>query len=194
MVIYVDIQKEKEYIYSIMREVSKERRELTKIYFGLKERLDDLMKLERLGIENISATGYVNLRNNIDKETMIENIKRETSQAIQNIENENYGLTNSEAMRKENIASKIKEEIQAEKNSSKVKVKKLSTEAITGIVSNILKEFGTPMELSKIHKELNDRIDYNITMKNFSNNIIYRVMKNTNRVERVSRGFYQYRQ
>lgn len=194
----MNIDEEKEHVYTLMKEITVERRKLTEMYFSLKERLDDLSKLEQRGLTEMSLQGYVDLHNKMQKdysESAIKNIERESQYSIRRIERDNR---EREAEEKRKEEPKFKKEIQEEKNERRASVlkgkKNVSIERIASIVSSILRENGAPMSASDLHEELNNRIEQNITRKNFNSNIMYRINKMGNtRIERPTRGYYQYR-
>lgn len=182
----MNISDEKEHIYSLMREVSGERRKLTDIYYGLKERLDDLHKLEQQGLSNLDLKGYVDLHNNLAKHTAISNIEREAKKQVDIIED-------SHGPKEE--GPKFQKEIAEERNRRKPNPRsaKMGLDQMTLTIASILKEKNEPMSLENIHTEVEDRLDVEIGMKNFRNNIMYRVNKYSDKVERSSHGFYQYK-
>ena len=85
----MNIQDEKEYLYNMMKEITQERRKLTDIYFGLKERLDFLHIQEQKGLNELSLKGYADLHNQTQKEIAVTNIKRETEYLVGKIESSN---------------------------------------------------------------------------------------------------------
>lgn len=75
----MDINKEKEYIYMMLQNIHEERRRLTEMAAGFKNRLDELNRLEMQGIEELSVKGWVDLHNQAKKEVAATNISRETA-------------------------------------------------------------------------------------------------------------------
>ncbi|PGK51159.1 hypothetical protein CN918_25560 [Priestia megaterium] len=75
----MDINKEKEYIYMMLQSIHEERRRLTEMASGFKNRLDELNRLEMQGIEELSVKGWVDLHNQAKKEVAATNVARETA-------------------------------------------------------------------------------------------------------------------
>lgn len=237
----MNISEEKEHIYAMMRDISDERRKLTDIYYGLKERMDHLNKIESRGIEDLSVLGYVDLYNRHmkkEKEQSFQNIQRDSQSAIQevrfadNYQREsqpiNQPIERVEQVQVErspeppevieqteleidpveevkviipasSVGSKQKEKTTKATKATKSKRKKRKTssylniqEVINTIVDE-LKDYGSPMTLQALHKAVNDKVDQEITLNNFRNNILPRATKVNDRIEKPSRGFYQYK-
>jgi len=65
----------------MMKDITEERRKLSDQYFSLKERLDDLIKLEQRGIEQLSTKGFFDLFNDRETNIQITNVNREVNHA-----------------------------------------------------------------------------------------------------------------
>lgn len=185
----LNISQEKEHVYSLMRDITSERRTLTDIYYSLKERLDDLHKMEQKGLDNLDLKGYVDLHNKLASSTAIENIEREAKHQVKIIEDEIKPAPVVEAPR-------FKKEIDEQRNNSKPRPKaaNLGLDQMAITIASILKEENQPMSLPDLHEALQARLDVEIDMRNFRNNIMYRVNKTSDKVERASHGFYQYKE
>jgi hypothetical protein len=184
----MNIAEEKVYIYSMMRDITEERRDLTKIYFELKSRLDELNRLELRGLEDLSVKGYVDLNKSRNTETAIINIQREASHAINKVQQE----ANPEPEEKTVIP---KLEIEREKDEIAKKSRKstgLPLEKVAGFIAHVLKEHGVPMSVKDLYEEVNERAENQITRNNFRNNMLPRAAKLNSKINNVSRGFYQY--
>jgi hypothetical protein len=179
----MNIDEEKIYIYKMLRDITKERRQLVEMYFDLKKRLDFLNLMEERGVEELNITGYVNLYNQTQKEIAVTNIKRETEHIIEKIEN-NIEEIETPIIPKEEIQRVIEHEN---------KGKRLSKEKVQSTVISILKDAGAPLKLSEIIKRTNFVLSSNLKSGYFSNIIIPDLLKNSNKVEKPATGFYQYR-
>ncbi|MFS0905825.1 hypothetical protein AB3N02_22640 [Priestia aryabhattai] len=84
----MDIYREKEYLYSVIREMIEERRRITDTIYGFKERLDYILSLEQKGLTDLSLQGYVDLYNKTNRELSTANIERETKHMIRSVANE----------------------------------------------------------------------------------------------------------
>lgn len=180
----MNVQEEKSYIYGMMKDITQERRKLTDIYYGLKERLDFLNIMEQRGIEDLSLKGYADLHNQNQKEAVINNMKREVEHQIQKIENHHI----IEESEKSVIP---KDEIVRQKRKNRKGL--VSKEKISGAVIEVLKDAGTPVKLSDLLDKVNDMLENNISKGNFQTNLLPRIMENNKKIEKPMRGFYQYR-
>lgn len=182
----MDIQKEKTYIYEMMKEITQERRRLTDIYYGLKERLDFLFQQEQKGLETLSLKGYTDLFNQIQKEIAVTNIQREANHVIKQME----------TPLEENKSIIPKQEIEKEKDIVYKKEKRtglLNIDKATNLIAIALKDVGSPITLQNLYERVNALSEIEITKKNFQNNIIRRAMIKNNKIENPTKGFYQYR-
>lgn len=186
----MNVTEEKEHIYSLMRDMTEERRKLTDMYYSLKTRLDDLNKFEQKGLEDLDLKGYVDLHNNNNRDTIVRNVERESKNVINKVNKESEELKEKEEHEKE---PKFKKEIDNQKDSIKTPKKRKSIEYYISVVSEVLKEHGAPMSLSDLHKEVNRKTEADVSPKNFSTNIMYRINKKSTKIERVAMGYYQYR-
>lgn len=177
----MDINQEKKYIYSIMKEVTEERRSLTEIYYRLKERLDKLHELEQRGLTNLDLKGYVDLHNELSKKNIVDNIKRESNKIVKDIEKEynNSDDTNDKVVKPIDVTAS----------------RKPSFELLKSMITNVLRESNTEMNLDEILECVNNKLkgEYHLTRKNLSSNILYRIFKDNDRkIQRVGHGIYKY--
>lgn len=171
-----------------MREITQERRKLTEIYFSLKERLDDLNKLEQKGLSELSLKGYLDLYNLREKEVAVTNVERETKHVIDKLNKESE------------VPDKIdKQNVEVEKDKyykqTTTKTKRspyLHTDKIIGFIASVLKESPVPIGAKDIHKHVEERMEMEIGINNFRNNIMPRAIKKNKNIQRASHGFYQY--
>lgn len=187
----MNIGQEKEHLYSMMREITLERRRLTDLYFELKQRLNDLYKLEQKGLTDLDLKGYVDLHNKINRETMVKNIKRESENAIKKIEKE----YSSKPVKPEDEVSKLIEKEKKKYGDNKKRKNYMSYERIKSLISSILIDGGRPMNVDEILEGVNSRVDnYQLSRKNLGSNILYKIMRDKDsNIERASYGFYQYK-
>lgn len=82
----MNINEEKAFVYSMMKEVTEERRRLTDIYYDLKKRLDDLDRLEHRGVDELSLQGMIDLHNAKTTALAVANIQRESMRAIERVQ------------------------------------------------------------------------------------------------------------
>lgn len=175
----MNISEEKRYLYDMMKEVTEERRKLTEMYYGLKERLDFLHEQEQKGLEDLSLKGYVDLANETKKQIAVTNIQRETENLVKKIESNN--------IEESRLTSKINEEIL----NSPIK-KYTSTESKITKILEILKDSDIPIHIKEIYNKLNEDFP-EIKYKYLTNNLILDALKKYPRIQRVSRGYYQYK-
>lgn len=78
----MNIAEEKNYCYSMMKDITDERRRLSEMYMSLKTRVDELNRLEEKGVEELSTKGFFDMFNDRETHIQITNINRETESAI----------------------------------------------------------------------------------------------------------------
>ena len=211
----LNISEEKQFIYDMMRDVSKERRQLTDIYYGLKQRLDDLHKLELRGLEDLSIKGYVDLHRDSSRKQSVENIKRESENIINKINKESEQLeenddnqskipqyeiseqrfrdsksTSSKPVRKAEI--KVKEQVKDNNRGYNME----RSRKIRKLIPQIIKDEGIPLDARRVWDKLLERDDIDVEdigIKNFRSNHFFRVTRDNENLVRVSKGFYQYK-
>lgn len=186
----MNINEEKAFVYSMMREITEERRRLTDIYYELKKRLDSLDILEHRGIDELSLKGIIDLHNSKNTALAIANIQRESEMAIKRVEQELTPKVEAIIPRVE--IELEKEKVQAKAKSISKKSGTVSYDKVSSLVVTILKEAGRPLKTNDIFIEVNKRYDVEVSKKNFSNNIMYRIAKENKKVSRATFGYYQY--
>lgn len=204
----MNVGEEKEHIYRLMRDIVEERRILSEQYFSLKERLDELNKLESKGIEDLSINGYVDLFNKMSKQTEQRNVEREAQHAISQIqmvvdhkkreteqEERRSLIPHDEILRAKELDNRNKVKVHKEENVEDIdkKKKRISTQAYRDEIVNILKETGRPMKANEIRQKLEEKLNMEISATSFGTNIMYRVKKFDTNIESASFGYYQYR-
>lgn len=184
----MDIQKEKEHVYNQMDLLMEERREITRIYYSWKERLDYLNKLEARGLEQVDIKGYLDYHN---------------QQALRNLEREAKFLQKQITEEPVEVKAPTKEEKRLEgereqerlnRKSRPVKSLQLNTEKVMGYIASVLKEAKEPMPFKDLHSIVEERVGQAIGEKNFQNNLITRAMKKNKNIYRPSRGYYAHKE
>lgn len=182
----MNITEEKRYLFEMMKDITAERRKLTEMYYGLKEQLDDLNKLEQRGLEDLSIKGYVDLFNKTNAEIMTNNLKRETEHLVQKIEKDN----NIEESR---LQVKIKEEIKEEENIKPTRRgKQMPREKVFSAILEVLKESHVPLSVDDLLIKVNDKMEIDMK-KQYMQNMITMAIKKYDRIDRPTRGYYQYK-
>lgn len=199
----MNISEEKKHIYQMMDEITKERRELTGMYFGLKQRLDNLHELEQRGLEDLDIKGYADMRNEVENHKVQQNLIREMENLVSRVEKIDIDKLEqprpqidefeiSEQRYRDNVKSN------ADKKPAKKKEDKLTTHQITKeirhLIPKIMKDYGKPMKSGEVYDILIS--DYNfseddIDIKNFRSNQFYRTIKERDDIEKVDKGMYQ---
>lgn len=193
----MNIDEEKTYIYTMMKEITEERRRLTDIYYSLKKRLETLYDLEQRGLDNLSIKGLVDLSNEYNKrqnEIAIYNIERETKHIINEIKNAN--LNNPEEVKEDQNAIKEaipKHEIEKEKDKEPKRKGYLNVDKVIDCIVSVLKEAGTPMAIKALHQKVCEQLGRDIKSHNFRANLLPKAMQRNNKIQRVTRGYYQYK-
>lgn len=192
----MNIKQEKENIFSIIQNLTSERRKLTEERMELtreisdwKNRLNQLINLEERGLDNLKIDGYIELYNRRNNETEILNKKRELQEELNKLQ-DNI-IEEKKDIIEEIIPTKEKEEFK-----DKIKFKssgKLDLDKVGPLIINILKENGIPLKSKRLHSLLEEKLGTSVKYKNFSNNIMPRVIIKFPKVERITRGTYQYR-
>lgn len=188
----LNISDEKKYLYELMKEITTERRKLTDMYSGLKERLDEISKLEKLGLDEIPIQTIIDFNNSKNAKRRIANIERHTGHTIKKIENE-AELKANPAERE--IIPKVEIEIEKEKVSKQSPTRKskgMPLDKAAGVIAHILKEKGIPLKAKDLHALVNEQVDAPIELGNFTKNTLPRSSKLNPRINNVSRGYWQY--
>lgn len=214
----MNIVREKEILYTMLENIARERNDLLQLQFDIMrklDRLDNLEKEETVQPQNVVQAPpidfEVEVKNNVEEtievpETIEETIEEVTEEKTVHdimrekpiheiIEEHNRKLGIVEEESEQSIIPKV--EIEREKDRIGYKrASSLNLERVNGLIVNILKDNGRPLHIKDIFNELNNRLESNsekaIKMANLRNNVLPRIVKNNNRVSRVTRGFYQY--
>lgn len=191
----MNINEEKAHIYSMLQDITAERRKLTDLYFGMKERLDELHKLEQRGLTDLSLKGYVDLYNQHQKrsvEQQVSNIEREAKHVVHKIKEE------AKPVEKElPVPRAVIEEAKALESQSIVRKRGkrseyLNIDKVMGNIVFVLKESGKPMANLEVYEKVNAMMDGQIGKQNFKNNILPRTIKKHNKIKKPERGYVQY--
>lgn len=184
----MNINEEKIYIYGMLKDITIERRKLVDMYYDLKKRLDFLNSMEEKGIQDLSIKGYADLHNQNQKEAIINNMQREVEYQVEKIENYNI----IEEKEKSPIPKEVIQRA-VEKERQKIKRTRINREKVDGAVITALKDAGTPIKLQELLNRVNVILDYNLNKGTFQNKVLSQLMEKNKKVERPTRGFYQYR-
>jgi len=206
----MSINEEKKFLYSILENITEERKKLTNAYLDIVNKITELEKESRSYREQSETKDAVEKVQNIEfkKEAktpsiMIEEIveaepvevtkKEDVRTLAEIIEEHNRMRGESDDKPDELSESKIpKEEIEREKDKLPRKSPYLNIDKVNGLISQILKEKGSPMHVKEIFAKLNSMLDNDVNIQNLRNNILPRVCKSNPKIERALRGYYQY--
>lgn len=184
----MNIGEEKNYVYELISELITERRKLTEEIHLWKERLNQLLEMEELGIKEVDILGMVDMRNAQLNNQEIENLKREFNARFEALEKRKE----KEKEEKSIIPKQVIEEAK-ERDSKNKPVKSLDAITATPQIISVLKEAGRPVKLVHLKQLLEDKLEARIDGDNFSKNIIRQAMERDSRIVRASRGYYQYK-
>lgn len=215
----MNIVREKEILYTMLENITRERNDLLQLQFDIMrklDRLDNLEKKETVQPQNaIQAPPIdfeVEVKNDVEEtievpeyieETIEEVTEEKTAHDVMSekpiheiIEEHNRKLG---IVEEEEVEKSIIPKVEIEREKDRIGYKRASSlnlERVNGLIINILKDNGRPLHIKDIFSELNERLESNsekaIKMANLRNNILPRIVKNNNRVSRVTRGFYQF--
>jgi hypothetical protein len=215
----LDIREEKQYIYRMMEDITAERRNLSEVYFDLKKRLDKLDELELRGLDQIGVEGYLDLYKRRDRQLSASNIRRElelldkrkdreesptpplapaattTAPVNELVSNMKKAVEKIEESEKpeEKIPKKIIEEAKRKEQDKAGGNKQVDFQQATSAIRTVLKETGRPIAIPDLHKKVEEVMDRKLDLKNFRTNILFRAVKNDDKIVRAGRGFYQYK-
>lgn len=194
----MDNQEERKFLYSMMQSITEERKNLTEIYLELMKRINKLDVQE----SNINSNNPTSFSPMIEDEESHSNVviddKTVEGKTLQEyIDFHNQNLKDDYSRNEDSfyINNDIipKSEIEKEKDKLPRKNVTLNMDKVSGLIVLILKEKGAPISVKEIHRELNERLELEVTMQNLRNNILPRVCKKNPRIERATRGYYQYK-
>lgn len=188
----LNISDEKKYLYEMMREITTERRRLTDMFYELKPRLDELIRLETKGLDRVPIKGIVDLHNAQDASRQISNIQRQADHAIQAVKQEaeiKFNPVEKEIIPKAEIEIEKEKEV---KQTQSRRGKGMSLDKAAGVIAHILKDKGIPLKAKDLHELVNEQVDTPIELGNFTKNTLPRSSKLNPRINNVSRGYWQY--
>lgn len=188
----MNISDEKKYLYEMMREITTERRRLTDMFYELKPRLDELIRLETKGLDRVPIKGIVDLHNAQDASRQISNIQRQADHAIQAVKQEaeiKFNPVEKEIIPKAEIEIEKEKEV---KQTQSRRGKGMSLDKAAGVIAHILKDKGIPLKAKDLHELVNEQVDTPIELGNFTKNTLPRSSKLNPRINNVSRGYWQY--
>ncbi|QPK89711.1 hypothetical protein IEN91_04480 [Bacillus velezensis] len=179
----MEISKEKEHIYTLMRDITEERRKLTEMYYDLKMRLDELNKLEKKElISDIPLEGYVQLFNDQRR------IEEVSGKKVTPYKKEVERLVEEP---KSVIPKKDIENARDEENVKRNTY--LNVDKVVGEISHILKKSTTMISTRDLHEKVQESLEVSIGFHNFRNNILPKARKKNPRISQATRGFYEYK-
>lgn len=163
----MNINQEKQYINTKMQEIEREQARLADLHEGLKNCVDELTVLENKGIKDITLSEYVAMQK---APTQLE--LKEVKVAV-----------------KEEVKPVTKFPINGLRNKEF-----LDRDAVASTIISVLRTEGTPMHLKELYNKVNKKFNGKIGEKNFTSNLLPRIMKATGQVERArTKGYYQYK-
>lgn len=179
---------EKLKIYSMMDMITEERSKLTDMYLGLLKRLEVLDESERQETKEVKIE---------DDDFLIqephEPVDERTLEEIIDEHNRNYNEVLDEPV--EPVVTHIIPKLEIERELDKLPRRKhtMDLQRASMLITTVLKEKGVPTSANELFELVSEKAQVQIGVKNFRNNILPRVVKSNNRVERAMRGFYQYK-
>lgn len=178
------IQEEKQFIYEMMKNITEERRSLTDQYYGLKERLDYLCRLEEQGIEELDLKGYTELHKK-SKEQSINNIKKQVDFISSKIEESN--------IIEEKEKSVIPEEVLERRKTKTIRKARVNKEKVYSAIIESLKDAGKPIKLAELHQRIEEKMEQEVGYKNLQVKLIKEAMEKYPRITKPHTGYYQYK-
>ena len=201
----MDIRKEKEYMYNMMRDVSAERRRLTDIYYELLKRINELSKLEEVGVTDLSIEGYLDLGNKINAKLIKANQEREAltifSDSRKEVEQQTEEETRENITPKTVVPSVELDSLKQFDNKFKPKVtekkvkKHISTKKAHSYIKDVLIEKGTPMETKDLYARIIEKYsidEEDFKYRNLVQNVLPRVSSLDSKLQKVGRSTFQY--
>lgn len=202
----MNVVDEKQHVYNIIRQLTEERRliseerlTITQQIGDWKLRLDELQGMEQAGIEELRATGYVELRNRADKLREISNVAAETKKLLDDINTQAEHISTrgkiEEVPPVENKIPIKDQEEQKDRDTRAYAGKNRGTDELLTyrvLLTSILKAEGMPMKAEKLHERLQAVAEQPITHRRFINSVLYYIVEHNPKIQNVSRGYYQY--
>jgi len=197
----MNINKEKEYIYNIISELTLERRKLTEERMLLtqeigdwKNRLNELNNLEEKGMDNLDIMSFVELKQQAEKNRELLNVKRETENIITNINEKIEVAPIIEQKEEENVLFTVAEQEKQKDREARNRVGKTRVKVDEKFAQRavmILKENGIPTRAKALHEQLEKEFEVELEYRKFANNVM-RLLDNNPKISKPMRGFYQY--
>jgi hypothetical protein len=186
----MNLEEEKAVIYSMMQDITQERRKLTDMYLDLQARANEINRLQALGLDEVGVATHIKAHNTMQVKQIKENIERESSNAITRLQNNLNIIEKPKEVEQKSVIPKI--EIEREKDKLPKKASQLSIDKLAGGIASVLKSYGSPMSVKDLHEKLQAELDIEITTNNFRNNVLPRSCKKNSNIQRAMRGYYQY--
>ncbi|UUV45952.1 hypothetical protein [Bacillus phage vB_BanS-Thrax3] len=165
----MNINQEKQYINTKMQEIEKEQARLADLHEGLKNCVDELTVLESKGITDITLSEYVAMQ-------------KAPAQPKPEVK-----------VNKVEVAEKPKPVAKYPINGVRNK-EYLDRDAVASTIISILRTNKLPMHLKELYNKVNAKFDGKVGQKNFTSNLLPRIMKQTGQIERArTKGYYQYK-
>jgi hypothetical protein len=82
----MNINEEKMYCYQMMKDITDERRRLSEMYMSLKNRVDELTRMEEKGVNELATKGFFEFFNDRETTIHITNVNRETQATVKKFE------------------------------------------------------------------------------------------------------------
>lgn len=196
----MNISDEKKYLYDMIADLIADRRRTIDLIYDFKSRLNEIIRLESLGLNEIPIQSIVDLHNVRDIQRMTTNFERETNHIIRKTEEEvEVNPVEREAIPKVEpkieFLPRVKIEEEKEKVSNQSPTRKsrgMPLNKAAEIIAHILKEKGIPLKAKDLHALVNEQVDTPIELGNFTKNTLPRSSKLNPRINNVSRGYWQY--
>lgn len=200
----MDIAEEKQFIYTMMKDIVAERRKLTDTYYDLKKRLETLDELEEKGIRALSINGYSDFKRQQDEQRIASNVEREALRVVESMRNHSNPEQQSlQLFAKEEVAKQpkpdhpMKKKIQkeeVEKNGSKPSKRvRYSLERVESALVDILKNSDSPLTVQQMYDELCDKFGGRFyDREGFQKNVLYRIRKKNPNITTIKQNQYIY--
>lgn len=193
----LDIQEEKKFLYEMIADLIADRRQTTDLIHDFKSRLNEIIRLENLGLDKIPIQSIVDLHNAREVQRMTTNIEREANHIIRKTEKETEVKASpieEVVIPKAELEAKIELEKEIEiKQTQTKKGKGMSLSRAADVIVDVLKEKGIPLKAKDLLNLVNERLDTPIELSNFTKNTLPRSSKLNPKINRASHGYWQYR-
>ena len=176
----------------MMDKITEERSKLTDMYLGLLKRLEILDESERQEVKKVEEV-KVEVEDDFLMQEPTMPVAEQTLSEIIDEHNRKYNVHVEEPIEPMETHKIPKLEIERELDKLPKRKHTMDLQRASMLVSSVLKEKGVPTSANELFELVSEKADVKIGVKNFRNNILPRVVKSNNRVERAMRGFYQYK-